>query len=91
MTAPRPIPIEITPSFKRRLAKKPPALQAAIIECFTRLAENTRHPSLQTHPVRGHRGVFEAYIDMANRLTFHYEGGRIVLRNHCNHDILKRP
>ena len=88
---PRPTPLTITPSFKKRLKRKPAALQAAIVECITRLSANTRHPSLQTHPVRGHKGVFEAYIDMANRLTFHYEAGRIVLRNHCNHDILKSP
>ena len=89
--SPQPIPLDVPPSFKKRLAKKPPALQAAIIECMTRLSGDTRHPSLQTHPVRGHKGVFEAYIDKANRLTFHYDSGRIVLRNHCNHDILKSP
>jgi len=55
-----------------------------------RLEENPRHPSLQTHPVRGTRGVFEAYIDDGNRITFHYGKGHIVLRTHCNHDILKR-
>jgi hypothetical protein len=57
-----------------------------------RLGENTRHPGLQTHPVRGTPGVFEAYVDRANRLTFHYDDeGRIVLREHCSHDILRRP
>lgn len=77
--------------FKKRLEKKPKALQAAIFKTITRLAENPRHPSLQTHPVQGVPGVFEAYVDMANRLTFEYGDGCIVLRNHCNHDILKRP
>lgn len=85
------IPLAIPATFKRRLDKKPPALQAAIIECYTRLSENTRHPGLRTHRVQGVPGVFEAYIDKANRLTFHYDAGRIVLRNHCNHEILKRP
>jgi hypothetical protein len=32
--------------------------------------------------------VWEAYVDRANRVTFHYEVGRIVMRNHCNHDII---
>jgi hypothetical protein len=66
-------------------------LQAAILECVHRLGENTRHPGLQTHPVRGHRGVFEAYVDRANRVTFHYDGATVVMRRHCNHDILRRP
>jgi hypothetical protein len=32
----------------------------------------------------------EAYVDMKNRITWHWEDGEIVLRNHCNHSILKR-
>jgi hypothetical protein len=39
----------------------------------------------------GSAGVFEAYVDKKNRVTFHYEQGAIVLRKHCNHDILKNP
>jgi hypothetical protein len=80
----------IPPGFKKRLAKKPPRLAGAILECVARLGDNTRHPGLQTHRVQGHPGVFEAYVDQANRVTFHYDGGAIVLRNHCAHDILDR-
>jgi hypothetical protein len=82
----------IPPKFKKVLKKKPLPMQMAIIECVARPAENPRHPSLQTHPVRGIRGggVFEAYVDAANRLTFHYEDGKIVLRNNCNHTIIDR-
>ncbi len=86
-----PIPVEVPRSFKRELTKKPPALAGAITECVVRLGENTLHPSLQTHPVRGNPGVFEAYVDKANRITFHYSDGKIVLRKHCNHSILRRP
>jgi hypothetical protein len=84
-------PVEVPNSFKRELDKKEPRLAAAITECVLRLAENPRHPGLQTHPMQGHKGVFEAYVDRKNRVTFHYAEGRIVLRRHCNHDILKRP
>jgi hypothetical protein len=84
-------PVFISRSFKRELERKPHPLQAAILECVQRLGENTRHPSLQTHRVQGTRGVFEAYVDRANRVTFHYDGPTIVLRKHCNHDILRRP
>jgi hypothetical protein len=85
------VPVVIPPSFKRGLERKPPALQAAILECVERLGENTRHPSLRTHRVQGIRGVFEAYVDMATRVTFHYDGPTIVMRKHCSHDILRRP
>lgn len=83
-------PIRVPKSFKKRLGRKTPDLAAAIIECIERLGENPRHQSLQTHPVRGKRGVFEAYVDSGNRLTFEWDGPTIVLRNHCNHDIIKQ-
>jgi hypothetical protein len=70
--------------------KKPPALRAAILECVRQLGLNPRHPSLQTHKVKGTPGVFEAYVDKANRVTFEWDGGTIVLRNNCNHSILDR-
>ena len=86
------IPVVATKHFKKALAKKSVDMQAAILECIRRLGEDTRHPSLQTHPVRGRAGVFEAYVDDSNRVTFHYDDGAIVLRNHCNHAIvIRRP
>jgi hypothetical protein len=78
------------PNFKKVMSKKSPAMQAAILECIKRLGENPRHPGLQTHRVRGTAGVFEAYVDKANRVTFEWQGPDIRLRNNCNHDILDR-
>ena len=86
-----PLPVRIPAAFKRELDRKEPALAGAIVETTVRLGENTRYPSLQTHPLRGHKGVFEAYVDLKNRVTFHYDAGEIVMRKHCNHDILKNP
>ena len=82
--------LEIPDSFRDRLRDKPAKLQAAVLECVSRLGENPRHPGLRTHKVQGHPGVLEAYVDRANRVTFHWNEGTIVLRNHCNHDILTR-
>jgi hypothetical protein len=78
-------------TFRKRLRKKQPKLQGAILETIKRLADNPQHPGLQVHRVRSTAGVWEAYVDNANRVTFHYDDeGRIVMRNHCNHDILDR-
>jgi hypothetical protein len=66
-------------------------MQAAVAQCVAKLLDNPHHPGLHTHRVQGSAGVWEAYVDDGNRVTFHYEEGRIVLRRHCNHDILKRP
>ncbi len=84
------IPVVMEPTFKRRLKKKPDQMQDAIIDCVLLLGANVRHPGLHTNKVRGTKGVFEARVDKANRVTFHYEEGNIVMRNHCNHDIVKR-
>lgn len=65
-------------------------MQLSIARCLALLAENPRHPGLRTHRVQGSPGVWEAYVDGANRVTFHYEGSKIVLRNNCNHEILRR-
>lgn len=78
------------PRFKRELQKKPPALQRAILQCVASLVSDPRHPGLQVHQVQGTAGVWEAYVDRKNRITFHFEGGVIVLRRHCNHDIITR-
>lgn len=86
--------IDTPDPFAERLKKKPKTLQKRILKAVRFLANNPRHPGLQTHLVHGANGdgpVFEAYIDDANRLTFHYgPEGQIVLRNNCNHDIIKR-
>jgi hypothetical protein len=66
-------------------------MQVAIMRCVALLAEDPRHPGLHTHRVQGTRGVWEAYVDDANRITFHYDDDRIVLRKNCNHSILRRP
>ncbi len=84
--------LRIDPSFRHRLKKKEAPLCAAILQTVQRLGENPRHQGLRTHPVQGTSDpkVFEAYVDKKNRVTWHWDDGTIVLRNHCNHDIVKR-
>lgn len=84
-------PVRVTTSFKKLYAKKPAAMQRAIDGAVTQLRTDWRHNSLRTHRVWGRRGVWEARIDGGNRLTFHWDGNTIVLRTHCNHDVLNKP
>lgn len=66
-------------------------MQDAIKKCIEQLSLNPRHPSLNTHKIRGSADdVWEAYVDRKNRVTFHYDDEAIVLRNNCNHDIIDR-
>lgn len=58
-----------------------------------------RHPSLQTHEVRGAAGdcggkIFELYVSDKYRMTWEHGPGKgeLVLRNVGNHDdCLRRP
>jgi hypothetical protein len=85
-----PYPLQIPRRFRSRLAKKTPPLQASILAAIKQLADNPRHPGLHSHKVRGRPGVWESYVDQANRLTWQWQGGTILLRNHCNHDIIAK-
>jgi mRNA interferase RelE/StbE len=73
------------------LHAKPPVMQGAIVKCLRRLRENPRHPSLHTKKMQGVPGVFESRAGRGDRVTWEWHGGVIVVRNHCNHDILKNP
>jgi len=79
----------MSPRFKRRLRQKPPKMREAIAEAVAQLCVDHRHTGLRTHRVWSKKGVFEARLDGGNRLTFHWDGDTIVLRNHCSHDILE--
>ena len=66
-------------------------MQDAIAQTIKLLGDNPRYPGLNAHRVESSPGVWEAYVDGSNRVTFHYDdSGGIVLRNHCNHDIVRR-
>lgn len=84
--------VRIDKSFRKRLAKKPPKMQAAIYECIERLVDDPSYPGLRTHPVQSSSGVFSSRVDRGNRLTWSRDDDVIVLLNHCNHDeVYRRP
>ncbi len=83
-------PIRTEPRFKRDYKKKPVEMRERIDRAVLQLRRDPHYPGLGTHRIQGCPGVWGAELDRANRLTFHWDGDTIVLRNHCNHDILKR-
>lgn len=52
------------------------------------LADNPRHPSLQTHKVDG-TNFMEAYVNMDIRILFERTSDTIVLKAVGHHDMLK--
>jgi mRNA-degrading endonuclease RelE of RelBE toxin-antitoxin system len=59
-----------SPRFKKSFRKLPPEIQVKVIKALQLLEENPRHPSLQTKPVHGVHGIFEARVDQSYRLTY---------------------
>lgn len=86
------IPVEYMPRFVKTYRKKPPEMQLAIKKAVTQLRSDPRHKSLRAKKMEGHsEGVWEARVTEGDRLTYHWEGGTIVLRRHCNHSMLRNP
>jgi hypothetical protein len=73
--------------------KKPPQAQGAIIACIRQLRIDWRHNSLRSKKLSGRKvsgqQVFEARATKGDRVTFYWDGPRIIVENHCKHDILK--
>ena len=83
------MPIVIkTKSFNDNFLQLSQEEQKQTIKALRFLAENPRHPSLQTHKVEG--TVFiEAYANIDIRIIFERTSDTIVLRAVGHHNILK--
>ena len=88
------MPEIVTPeSFKELFCKLPKEIQKKILKAIRLLAENPRHPSLQTKPVQGAPGIYEARNDQNYRMTYsRLPGDRLLLRVVGKQDeTLKKP
>jgi len=71
----------------------PKAIQKKIKRQIQLLAENPRHPSLQTKPIQGTNGIYEARVDINYRMTYErLEDDTLLLRVVAKLDeALKKP
>ena len=85
--------IKFTRRFLKSFARLPPAVLEKIKKQITLLAENPRHPSLQTRPIQGVPGIYEARVDIDYRMTYERDkDDTLVLRVVGKHDeALKKP
>ena len=85
--------IKITQRFLKSFARLPKAIQVKVKKQITLLADNPRHPSLQTKPIQGAPGLYEARIDRDYRMTYEREPDvTLLLRVVGKHDeALKSP
>ncbi len=82
-------PLRVPRNLKKKLEKNTPEMQAAIAACLRQLQEDWTHPSLGCSKLGGTKGIYHAKVSRGNRVCFFWEGDRIVIQNHCHHDILK--
>lgn len=86
------MPTELTSRFRQKTLRLPPEIRRKVIKAVILLDNDFRHPGLRSHPMKGHSGVFEAYVDDKYRMTFTREGDTFIMRNVDNHDeCLKNP
>ena len=79
-------------SFRHGYRQLPPAIQHKVDKQLRLLAENIRHPSLQTKKIQGSPGLWEARVDLHYRMTFERSGETVVLRVVGHHDeALRNP
>ena len=85
--------IRFTSRFLKSFARLPVHVQEKVKKQLTLLAENPRHPSLQTKPIQGASGIYEARVDVDYRLTYERDkDDTLVLRAVGRHDeVLKKP
>ena len=74
-------------------ASLPAEVRKKIDKALRFLKENPRHPSLQTKPIKGARGFYEARVDINYRMTYvRLPDDTVELSNVDLHDdALKNP
>ncbi len=83
--------LRILSTFKKDYKKIPSAIKDKVDKQLEFLISNPGHPSLNLHPIRGTKGIWEGYVDYHYRFTFETEEDYYVLRRVGTHDIIKNP
>jgi mRNA-degrading endonuclease RelE of RelBE toxin-antitoxin system len=83
--------LRILSTFKKDYGKLPHEIREKVDKQLTFLLSNPDHPSLNLHPIRGTKGIWEGYIDYHYRFTLEVDGEFYVLRKVGTHDVIKNP
>jgi len=80
------MPIIFSERFVRAYDRLPEEIQKKVKKALQLLDDDPRHPSLQVHPIRGYRNLYEARVDLKYRISFEFDGENKILRNVDNYD-----
>jgi mRNA interferase RelE/StbE len=85
--------IERTETFDKCYLSLHPDIQRKVIKALRLLAADPRYPSLQSEPVQGAPGIYEARVDDHYRFTYERLPGNVLrVRVVGPHDeVLKKP
>jgi len=85
--------IRFTRRFLKSFTRLPVVVREKVKRQLAFLAEDPRHPSLQTKPIQGAPGIYEARVDIDYRLTYERdEDDTLILRVVARHDkALRNP
>jgi mRNA-degrading endonuclease RelE of RelBE toxin-antitoxin system len=79
--------------FIRHYAKLPKSIRDKVDRQIRLLADNPRHPSLQTKPIQGSPGIYEARVYINYRMTYERLPSDVLLVRvvGLHDDTLKNP
>ena len=83
--------LRILSTFRKDYKKLPPGIQEKVDKQLEFLLMNPDHPSLNLHPIRGTKSIWEGYVDFKYRFTFEIDEDFYVLRKVGAHDIINKP
>ena len=83
--------LRILSTFRRDYKKLPLRIKDKVDKQLEFLINNPKHPSLNLHPMRGTRIIWEGYVNYHYRFTFEIDDDIIVLRKIGSHDVIKNP
>ena len=85
--------IRLSKRFTKAYLRLPLEIRDKVKKAIAMFEENPRHPSLQTKPIKGARGFYEARIDKNYRMTYiRLSDDTLEMSYVDNHDdALKNP
>jgi mRNA-degrading endonuclease RelE of RelBE toxin-antitoxin system len=83
--------VEYIQSFVTDYSKLEASLQKRIDQKIKLLSTNPRHPGLRVRKMVNQKRIYEARVDIHNRMTFEIQGELILMRRVGTHEIYRKP
>lgn len=83
--------VKFSTRFFDEYAKLERPLQKRVDQKLQLLSQNIRHPGLGVKKMVNQISIYEARVDIHNRLTFEVHGDTIYMRRVGTHEIYRKP